>query len=556
MIHRAALPITTILATIFTAPALAQVVISQVHAESSIYANDFVELYNKGSAPVNLAGWSLQYASGASSGFQSSTLSGTIPARSYYLVQCGFFSGVTPLPSPDDSGDLFIAASTGKLFLANDSVLLSGTCPNPDSIVNLVGFGTTNCAEAAAAAPGMSSSTALFRAAAGCTDTNNNAADFAIAAPGPRNSSSNLNCAGFTDCNNNTIDDFAEVLANPALDCDNNLQIDSCESANNPAVDCNTNGRPDSCDIADNPALDCNNNGIIDCTDLRSGALTDADGDATPDACEGASVVEAVLSATVRNQGVGADDAVWLAYGSGVEDADGRPAPSFGAARWSISAITSPFDAQYGVGQWSVVAIYLHCHQANDVVTSNGSVQLHYSANDTVSLAPGSNAATYNTFAGVFAPVYAAAWTFTRGPAGGNGTPVDHLVYQPGLTNTDGGIAAAIELNGGGGGGGSLLTLLLHDASSSVAASYAGISNPSWPGPTLVVFAQIRDPCGSADFDGDGDTGTDLDIEAFFACLGGSCCATCGSADFDGDGDTGTDLDIEAFFRVLGGGSC
>jgi hypothetical protein len=63
-------------------------------------------------------------------------------------------------------------------------------------------------------------------------------------------------------------------------------------------------------------------------------------------------------------------------------------------------------------------------------------------------------------------------------------------------------------------------------------------------------------PCGSADFDGDGDTGTDSDIEAFFACLGGSCCGTCGTADFDGDGDSGTDADIEAFFRVLGGGNC
>jgi hypothetical protein len=62
--------------------------------------------------------------------------------------------------------------------------------------------------------------------------------------------------------------------------------------------------------------------------------------------------------------------------------------------------------------------------------------------------------------------------------------------------------------------------------------------------------------CGSADFDGDGDTGTDADIEAFFACLAGNCCATCGSADFDGDGDTGTDADIEAFFRVLAGGTC
>jgi uncharacterized membrane protein len=62
--------------------------------------------------------------------------------------------------------------------------------------------------------------------------------------------------------------------------------------------------------------------------------------------------------------------------------------------------------------------------------------------------------------------------------------------------------------------------------------------------------------CGSADFNGDGDVGTDADIEAFFACLAGTCCRTCGSADFNGDGDVGTDADIEAFFRVLAGGTC
>jgi subtilisin-like proprotein convertase family protein len=64
--------------------------------------------------------------------------------------------------------------------------------------------------------------------------------------------------------------------------------------------------------------------------------------------------------------------------------------------------------------------------------------------------------------------------------------------------------------------------------------------------------------CGSADFDCDGDVGTDADIEAFFACIGGHCpAAPCGStADFDHDGDTGTDADIEAFFRVLGGNPC
>jgi hypothetical protein len=62
-------------------------------------------------------------------------------------------------------------------------------------------------------------------------------------------------------------------------------------------------------------------------------------------------------------------------------------------------------------------------------------------------------------------------------------------------------------------------------------------------------------PC-STDFDGDGDVGTDADIEAFFACLAGNCCVTCAPADFNGDGDVGTDADIEAFFRVLAGQPC
>jgi hypothetical protein len=83
-------------------------------------------------------------------------------------------------------------------------------------------------------------------------------------------------------------------------------------------------------------------------------------------------------------------------------------------------------------------------------------------------------------------------------------------------------------------------------------------------GPNCPAFAQDFDfdgipdncQCGHADFNGDGDVGTDADIEAFFACLAGNCCPTCGSADFNHNGDIGTDQDIEAFFRVLGGGPC
>jgi hypothetical protein len=88
-----------------------------------------------------------------------------------------------------------------------------------------------------------------------------------------------------------------------------------------------------------------------------------------------------------------------------------------------------------------------------------------------------------------------------------------------------------------------------------------GLFKPATAGsPATSVAAAVPTPlvgtCGSADFNGDGDTGTDADIEAFFACLSGNCCAACGTIDFNHDGDFGTDGDIEAFFRVLGGGSC
>jgi hypothetical protein len=69
----------------------------------------------------------------------------------------------------------------------------------------------------------------------------------------------------------------------------------------------------------------------------------------------------------------------------------------------------------------------------------------------------------------------------------------------------------------------------------------------------------IPDVCENAcspDFNHDGDAGTDLDIEDFFACIAGTCCPTCGSPDYNGDGDVGTDADIESFFSVLAGGSC
>ncbi|HYE62680.1 MAG TPA: immunoglobulin domain-containing protein [Phycisphaerales bacterium] len=103
-------------------------------------------------------------------------------------------------------------------------------------------------------------------------------------------------------------------------------------------------------------------------------------------------------------------------------------------------------------------------------------------------------------------------------------------------------------------------TLTIDPAAAGVAGSYDCIvSNGCGSAPSnAATLAVDENGCGTADFNGDGDIGTDADIEAFFSCLGGSCCAECfeGGADFNADGDTGTDADIESFFRVLGGGAC
>jgi predicted extracellular nuclease len=181
------------------APAGAAVMISQVYGgggnSGAPLNNDFVELHNSGTAPVNMTGWSVQYASSAGSswgGNQLTVLSGSIPARGYYLVQLGSGANTpAPLPTPDVVGITAMSATAGKVALVNNATALSGTCPvGGATVVDFVGFGTAaNCSETAPA-PAPSNTLAVIRASAGdsCQDSGNNSADFAALAPLPRNS--------------------------------------------------------------------------------------------------------------------------------------------------------------------------------------------------------------------------------------------------------------------------------------------------------------------------------------------------------------------------------
>jgi len=171
----------------------AAVVISQVYGgggnSGSVYTNDFIELFNAGSAQQSLNGWAVQYAAATGTSWQVTNLGNVnLQPGQYYLVQqAAGTSGTTPLPTPDATGNVPMQASNVKVALTSTTTALAGACPNDASVVDFVGTGTANCPNPAGA---MSAINAAIRKTGGCTNSGNNTNDFAIAAATPRNTSS------------------------------------------------------------------------------------------------------------------------------------------------------------------------------------------------------------------------------------------------------------------------------------------------------------------------------------------------------------------------------
>ncbi|MCI0392278.1 MAG: lamin tail domain-containing protein [Acidobacteria bacterium] len=171
------------------------IVISQVYGgggnTGATLTHDFIELFNRGTSPVSITGWSVQYNSATGTGtWQVTALSGTIAPGQYYLVQeARGAGGTTGIPTPDATGTIAMAAGAGKVALVNNTIALTGSCPISANVVDLVGYGpTASCSEGGSPAPDLSNTTAAIRARRGCRDTDNNTVDFSEGAPNPRNS--------------------------------------------------------------------------------------------------------------------------------------------------------------------------------------------------------------------------------------------------------------------------------------------------------------------------------------------------------------------------------
>ncbi|NOU75975.1 hypothetical protein GC098_32295 [Paenibacillus sp. LMG 31458] len=169
------------------APDNTKVVLSQVYGgggnSGAEYKNDFIELYNPTNSDVLLTGWKVRYNSAANpiSSGTSTTLSGSIKAKGYYLIQQAAGTGGTKnLPSPNATGTLALSGTNGKVDLVDAS----------GAQVDLIGYGTANESEGAATAALTNTTAAIRKTAAGGRglDTDNNSADFMVASPDPRNS--------------------------------------------------------------------------------------------------------------------------------------------------------------------------------------------------------------------------------------------------------------------------------------------------------------------------------------------------------------------------------
>lgn len=172
-------------------------VISQVYGgggnSGAPYTHDFVELFNAGSAAVELAGLQIAYTSAAGNSWNNRTVlpAATLQPGQYFLVQQGAGAGNgVALPTADAIGEIAMGAANGKIALIFGTAQIpNDVCPTGENILDLVGWGTANCPVSPASPVGaLSNTTAALRNGNGCDNSGNNADDFSIDAPAPRNS--------------------------------------------------------------------------------------------------------------------------------------------------------------------------------------------------------------------------------------------------------------------------------------------------------------------------------------------------------------------------------
>ena len=172
-------------------------VISEVYGgggnSGATLTNDFIEVGNRGTAAVDLTGWSVQYlpaSPSATSQWQVTALTGAVqPARHYLVAEARGSGGTVALPTPDAVGTIAMSGTAGTVALVTSTerltCLTAADCAADARIRDLVGYGAATVRETSPA-PGTSNTTSAARATT-LVDTDDNSADFTTGEPTPAN---------------------------------------------------------------------------------------------------------------------------------------------------------------------------------------------------------------------------------------------------------------------------------------------------------------------------------------------------------------------------------
>ena len=112
------------------------------------FRNDFIEMFNRGTAPMALGGWSVQYASAAGTTWQVTPLPGHQPGRRASTSWCRRLRGraaASACPRRTRAATIAMSATAGKVALVSNITPLScgdsAACLADPDVRDLVGYG-------------------------------------------------------------------------------------------------------------------------------------------------------------------------------------------------------------------------------------------------------------------------------------------------------------------------------------------------------------------------------------------------------------------------------
>ncbi|MBG6238910.1 5'-nucleotidase [Mycetocola sp. CAN_C7] len=152
------------------------------------YNDKFVELYNPTNAAIELSGWSLQYrsATGTEAFNGVAALAGSIPAEGYFLIGiAGNADNGADLPAPDVTAGINPSGTKGSIALVSSTTAIApaaGSTVGNTDVIDLIGYGTTNTFEGAAATAPTSNTDVKSLNRTAFADTDSNAADITLSA--------------------------------------------------------------------------------------------------------------------------------------------------------------------------------------------------------------------------------------------------------------------------------------------------------------------------------------------------------------------------------------